>query len=77
MNMNTIVPCSEVFYKKNILRDFTKFTRKQLCQACNFIKKETLAQVFPVNFTKFLRTPPVAASGSFRIILIEELGCVF
>ena len=33
-----------------------------------FIKKETLAQVFPVNFEKFLRTPffyrtpPVAAS---------------
>ena len=25
--------------------------------ACNFIKKETLAQVFPVNFAKFLRTP--------------------
>ena len=24
--------------------------------ACNFIKKETLAQVFPVNFVKFLRT---------------------
>ena len=27
-------------------------------KACNFIKKETLAQVcFPVNFAKFLRTP--------------------
>ena len=25
-------------------------------QACNIIKKETLAQVFPVNFAKFLRT---------------------
>ena len=25
--------------------------------ACNFIKKETLAQVFSVNFVKFLRTP--------------------
>ena len=23
---------------------------------CNFIKKEILAQVFPVNFAKFLRT---------------------
>ena len=36
--------------------------------ACNFIKKETSPQVFPVNFAKFLRitfsnrTPPVAAS---------------
>ena len=27
-------------------------------QTCNFIKKETLAQVcFPVNFAKFLKTP--------------------
>ena len=25
-------------------------------QVCNFIEKETLAQCFPVNFTKFLRT---------------------
>ena len=31
-------------------------------EACNFIKKETLAQVFPVNFAKSLRTPPSAAS---------------
>ena len=26
-------------------------------QACSFIKKENLAQVFPVNLAKFLRTP--------------------
>ena len=44
----------QVFYKKGVLRYFTKFTGKYLCQslffneveACNFIKKETLAQVF-------------------------------
>ena len=34
-----------------------------LQKACNFIKKETLAQVFFVIFEKFLRTPVVAASG--------------
>ena len=28
-----------------------------MLEACNFINKETLAQVFPVNFAKFLRTP--------------------
>ena len=51
--------------KKGVLRNFTKFTGKLLCQslffsiklACNFIKKEALAQMFPVNFVKFLRTP--------------------
>ena len=26
-------------------------------ETCSFIKKETLAQVFPVNFAKFLGTP--------------------
>ena len=56
--------CSE---GKIVLRNFAKFTEKHLCQslyfnkvagqACNFIKIETLAQVFPVNFAKFLRTP--------------------
>ena len=63
----------EVFRKKGALRNFTKFTGKHLCQrlffnkvagqTCNFIKKESLAQVFYCEFLKFLRTPPVVASG--------------
>ena len=64
----------EVFCKKGVLRNFAKFTGKHLCQslflieACNFIKKETLAQAFVCEFcefskdTFFYRTPPVAAS---------------
>ena len=46
----------EVFYKKSVLRNFTKFTVKHLCQIfffnkvassdLHFNKKETLAQVF-------------------------------
>ena len=46
----------ELFCKKNV-------------EACNFIKKQTLAQVFFCEFcenfknTFFYRTPPVAASG--------------
>ena len=44
----------EVFYEKVVLGNFAKFTGKHLClslffnkpAACNFIKKETLAQVF-------------------------------
>ena len=59
---------SEVFCKNGVLRNFAKFTRKHLCErlifniklqaeAWNFFKKETLPQVFPVNFAKFLRTP--------------------
>ena len=36
--------------RKGVLRNFVKFTGKQMCQACNFIKKKTLAQVFPCEF---------------------------
>ena len=46
--------------RKGILRNFTKFTWKHLCQSLffnkvvgrNFIKKEALAQVFPCEFSK-------------------------
>ena len=67
-----------VFCKKGVLRNFTKFTGKHLCQSlffnkvaglvCNFIKKETLAQVFSCEFceisknTILNRTPLMAAS---------------
>ena len=54
--------------KKGVLRNFTKFKGKRQCQslfliklpeACNFIKKETLAQVFSCEFYEiFYRTPP-------------------
>ena len=50
----------EVFCKRGVLKNFAKFTGKQLCQslffnkvaggACNFIKKESLAQVFSCEF---------------------------
>ena len=33
------------------------FLIKSQPEACNFIKKETLAQVFLVNFANFLKTP--------------------
>ena len=49
---------------KSVLRNFTKFTGNHLCQslffnkvarACNFIKKETLAQVFSCEFCEILK----------------------
>ena len=67
---------AEVFCKKGVLKNFTKFTGKNLCQslffiklqpeACNFINKETLAHVCSCEFCKifkntyFYRTPLVA-----------------
>ena len=75
------------FVKKNVLRNFAKFTgkRKRLCQslflinlqaaACNFVIKETLTLLFPVNFAKFQRTSfygtyPVAVS-EFQVISLK------
>ena len=69
----------KVFCKKGVLRDFAKFKGKHTCPrisfliklqapACNFIKKETLAQVFSREFRKISKntfsyiTPPEAAS---------------
>ena len=50
--------------RKDVLRNFAKFTGKHLCQglfmsgpkACNFIKKRLWHRCFPVNFAKVLRT---------------------
>ena len=44
-----------MFCKNDVLRNFTRFTGKHLCQSLffnkvNFIKKETLAQVFFCEF---------------------------
>ena len=49
---------SEVFCKKGVLRDFTKFTGKHLCQSLFFGKVAGLRhRCFTVNFVKFLKTP--------------------
>ena len=45
-----------VVCKKSVRSNFTKLTGKRLCQSL-FFNKETLAQVFPVNFVKFLKIP--------------------
>ena len=68
----------EAFCKQGILRSFAKFTVKHMFQslfvdklqakAYNFIKKETLVQVFSCKFCEICkdtfsyRTPPLAAS---------------
>ena len=66
---------SGVFCKKGVLRNFTKFTGKYLRQSqslffnkVDFIKKETLAEVFSCEFYEIFkntfsyRIPLVAAS---------------
>ena len=58
----------EVFSKKGVLRNFAKFTVKQLCQerffykvaglrSATLLKRSLWHRCFLVNFAKFLRTP--------------------
>ena len=57
----------EVFCKKSVFRNFAKFTGKHLCLSLFFnkvvggsarlLKKRLWHRCFPVNFTKFQRSP--------------------
>ena len=68
----------EVFCKWGVVRNFTKFTGKHLCQSffnkvagltpATLLKKRLWYRCFPVNFAKFLRTPSVAASVASYIL---------
>ena len=46
----------EVFCKKGVLRNFTKFTGKHKCQSL-FFKKAAGLMCFPMSFLKIVRTP--------------------
>ena len=66
--------------KKGVLRNFVKFARKHPCQSLfNFIKKDTLVQVFSCEFceifknTFFIEHLRVTASGLVRPCLNSDL----
>ena len=50
----TEAPTRGNLWRKVFFKNFTKFTEKHLCwsEACNFIKKETLAHAFSYEFWK-------------------------
>ena len=54
----------EVFCKKGVLKHFTKFTGKRLCQG-HFLNK--------VDNTFFYRTYPVSASGNTKVIIMPVI----
>ena len=69
LNLTTEAVVQRCSLKKGVLRNFTKFTGRYLCQSlffskvadlspesCNFIKKETLAQVFSCEFCEISKT---------------------
>ena len=68
-----------MFWKKGVLKNFAKITRKPLCQSLFFnkdaalrpatlFKKRLWHRCFPVNFAKFLRTPFLQIT-SVRLLL--------
>ena len=70
----------EVFCRKDVLRNFEKFTGKHLCQGllCNnvaglrsvtLLKKRFWYRCFPVSFSKFLKTPFI--TEQLRWLLLE------
>ena len=73
-----------VFYKKGVVRNFAKFTRKHLCQSLSFnrvadlrpgslFKKRLWHRCFPAKFAKFLRALFLQnTSGRLRLHLTEN-----
>ena len=73
------------YMKKGVLRNFTKFKGKHLCQSLFFdklaglrpatlLKKKLWHRCFPVNFAKFLRTPFLQnTSGRLLLNLLLSL----
>ena len=75
------------FATKGVLRHFTKFTGKHLCQSLffkkDFIKKEALAQVFSCEFceiskntifTEHLWTTASRSEGDIRVVWGENIS---
>ena len=62
--------------KKGVLRNFAKLAGQHLCQSLFLNKvaglKETLAQVFPVNFAKFLRTLFLQNTSGRLLLLLQS-----
>ena len=70
-NKNLVFKSLEVFYKKDVLKNFAKFTRKHLCLSLFFNKVAAFilqpSGCFPENFAKFLR--PILKNICERLLL--------
>ena len=86
--MNVQKQSPEVFYKKSVHKNFTKFTGKHLCQnlffkknrkPANLLKKRLRYRGFGVNFAKFLWTPFLQNTSGrlllnvLKLLLISKL----
>ena len=73
--------------KKGVLRNFTKFTGKHLCQSlflnnvaglrpATLLKKKLWHRCFHVDFVKFLRTPFLQNTSARPLLLLPIEGIV-
>ena len=69
----------EVFCKKGALRNLAKFTGKHLRQSLSatLLKRRLWCRCFPMNFTKFLRTPFLIEHLRWLLLKLEFLKIVF
>ena len=66
--------------RKDVLRNFAKFTGKHLCKSLFFnkvfnevsLKKRLWHRCFPVNFEKFLRTPFLQNTSGGLLMQVEK-----
>ena len=76
-----------MFYKKGVLKIFTKFTEKQLRQSLYFnkvaglrlatlLKKRLWHRCFPMNFVKFLRTPFLQNTSGRLLLFLTYHSCL-
>ena len=64
----------EVFCKKGVLRNFTEFTGKHLCQSLFFNK---VAGLKSANFAKFLRTPFLTEHLRWLLLMFSKINSNF
>ena len=77
--------CPVVFCKNGVLINFAKFTGKHLCQrlcfnkvagqVCNFIKKQSVAQVFSCEFCEIYKNTFFYLR--WLLLLVVSLLCLF
>ena len=69
---NMLLPQNRNKTKLNKAWGLQLYSKRDSCKACNFIKKRLQHRCFPVKFAKFLRTLPLAASGTGISTLLNE-----
>ena len=72
--------CPEVFCEKGVLKNFTKFTGKHLCQSLFFnkvkkllLKRRLWQRCFLMNFMKFLRTPFLTEHLRWLLLILTKI----